>query len=88
MGLLVGCGFDLHRSEESIRIERERIEFGISKAIDILLDLGIEEETIRHAIIKHFDLRYSEATTAIWRLKNTLAACKGATGAAASSSIG
>ena len=38
------------------------LNFGILKAIDILIELQIQEETIKQMILKHFDIRYSEIT--------------------------
>ena len=42
--------------------DKETLNFGISKAVDILLELQIPEETIKQMILKHFDIRYSEIT--------------------------
>lgn len=42
--------------------DKETLNFGISKAVDILLELNVSEETIKQMILKHFDIRYSEIT--------------------------
>ena len=42
--------------------DSETFKFGIAKSIDILLELNIPEETIKQLILKHFDIRYSEAS--------------------------
>jgi len=44
----------------SVVSERE-LEFGICKATDILLDLKIDDEQIKQILVKHFDIRYSQA---------------------------
>ena len=41
---------------------QDALDFGISKAVDILLELKIPEETIKQMVLKHFDIRYSEIT--------------------------
>lgn len=43
-------------------LDHETLNFGISKSVDILLELRIPEETIKQMIVKHFDIRYSEIT--------------------------
>ena len=35
----------------------------ISRIIRILLELKIEDETIKQILVKYFDLRYSQATS-------------------------
>ena len=35
--------------------------YGLCKAVDILLDLKIKDEEIKNALMKHFNIRYSEA---------------------------
>ena len=42
--------------------DKETLNFGISKSVDILSELKIPEETIKQLILKHFDIRYSEIT--------------------------
>lgn len=41
-------------------IGQDALNFGISKSVDILLELHIPPETIKQLILKHFDIRYSE----------------------------
>ena len=43
-------------------LDQDTLNFGLSKAIDILIELQIDEETIKQMILKHFDIRYSEVT--------------------------
>lgn len=43
--------------------DKDTLNFGISKAVDILLELQMPEETIKQMILKHFDIRYSEITS-------------------------
>ena len=43
-------------------IDIEMLNYGISKSVDILLELDIPEETIKQLILKHYDIRYSEIT--------------------------
>ncbi len=37
------------------------LNYGVTKAVDILLELKINDEHTKQLLIKHFDLRYSEA---------------------------
>ena len=42
-------------------IDDMALNYGVSKAVDILLELKINDESIKQLLIKHFNLRYSEA---------------------------
>ena len=44
-------------------LDKDTLNFGISKSVDILLELQVPTETIKQMILKHFDIRYSEITT-------------------------
>ena len=46
-------------------VDDKSFNYGLCKAVDILLDLKIKEEEIKNALIKHFDIRYSEAEKVI-----------------------
>ena len=35
----------------------------VSRVVDILLELNIEDEKIKQIIVKYFDFRYSQATS-------------------------
>ena len=51
------------------KISQDALNFGISKSVDILLELQLPPETIKQLILKHFDIRYSEISAI---LKNKL----------------
>lgn len=48
--------------EKNVERDSKTFDFCVSKAIDILLELNIAEETTKQQILKHFDIRYSEVT--------------------------
>ena len=45
------------------------LEYGVSKATDILLDLEIEDEIIKQNLVKHFDILYKEAESILEEAK-------------------
>ena len=57
----MGKGLDFFREIVNGVVDDRALNYGICKAVDILLDLKIEDEQIKQALVKHFDIRYSEA---------------------------
>ena len=51
-------------------IDDRALNYGVSKAVDILLELKIEDEQLKQLLIKHFDLRYSEASKVLEQAKS------------------
>ena len=50
-------------------IDDVALYYGVTKAVDILLDLKINDEQIKQVLVKHFDLRYSEAENVLIEAK-------------------
>ena len=46
-------------------VDDKSFNYGLYKSADILLDLEIKDEEIKNTLIKHFDIRYSEAEKVI-----------------------
>ena len=46
-------------------IDKESRIYAIDKAIDILLELRLEDQKIIHILSKHFDLKYSDSMQAL-----------------------
>lgn len=46
-------------------IDNEALNYGVCKAVDILLDLEITDDKIKQLLVKHFDIRYSEAESVL-----------------------
>ena len=57
----MGKGFDFIKDIANQVIDEKALNYGVCKAIDILLDLNTEDEKIKLMLVKHFDIRYSEA---------------------------
>ena len=57
----MGKGLEFFREIVQGVIDDRAIAYGVCKAVDILLDLKIEEESIKQMLVKHFDIRYSDA---------------------------
>ncbi len=60
-------GLDFLRDIFKGVIDNQSLEFGIIKAIDILLDLEIENDKIKQLLIKHFDLKPSDVDRILTR---------------------
>ncbi len=50
-------------------IDEKSLNFGVCKAIDILFELNIEDEKIKQLLVKHFDLKYSEAQNILFEAR-------------------
>ncbi|MBQ8859352.1 MAG: hypothetical protein IJ012_06145 [Clostridia bacterium] len=57
----MGKGLDFFREIVNGVVDDKALNYGVCKAVDILLDLKIGDEKIKQALVKHFDIRYSEA---------------------------
>jgi len=57
----MGKGLDFFREIVNSVVDERALEFGVCKAVDILLDLEIEDEKIKQTLVKHFDICYSNA---------------------------
>lgn len=51
-------------------IDDRALNYGVSKAVDILTELKIEDEQLKQLLVKHFDLRYSEASKVLEQSKS------------------
>ena len=65
----MGKGLDFVRGIFNDVVDDRALTFGVCKAVNILLDLKIEDEQIKQALVKHFDIRYSEAENALSEAK-------------------
>ena len=50
-------------------VDDKSLHFGVCKAVDILLDLKIADETIKQALVKHFNIYYNEAECVLKEVK-------------------
>ncbi len=57
----MGKGLDFVREIVEGVIDERMVTYGVCKAVDILLDLKIDDERIKQALVKNFDIRYSDA---------------------------
>lgn len=57
----MGKGLDFFREIITDVVDDRALNYSICKAVDILLDLKIDDEKIKQILVKHFDIRYSEA---------------------------
>ena len=57
----MGKGFDFIKDIANQVIDEKALNYGVCKAIDILLDLNTEDEKIKLMLVKHFDITYSVA---------------------------
>ena len=57
----MGKILDFFRDIINSAIDDMSFNYGLCKAVDILLDLKIKDEEIKNALMKHFNIRYSEA---------------------------
>lgn len=46
-------------------LEDNALNYGVSKAVDILFDLKLEDEQIKQILVKHFNILYKEAEVVI-----------------------
>ena len=51
-------------------IDDRALNYGVSKAVDILIELKVEDEQLKKLLVKHFDLRYSEASKVLEQSKS------------------
>ena len=65
----MGKGLDFFREIVSGVVDERALNYGVCKAADILLDLKIEDEQIKQLLVKHFDIRYSEAEKVLTEAK-------------------
>ena len=66
----MGKGIDFFRNITNDIIDREALIFGVSKVIDVLLELNLDDERICQLLVKHFNILYSDAKTALKEAKN------------------
>lgn len=57
----MGKKIDFFRDIITSVVDDRALNYGIYKAVNILLDLKIEDEKIIQELVKHFDIRYTEA---------------------------
>ena len=57
----MGKGFEFFREIVAGVINDRASDYGICKAVDIMLELKTKDEVIKQMLVKHFDIRYSEA---------------------------
>lgn len=57
----MGKGLDFFREIVNGVIDERALNYGVCKAVDILLDLKIKDKQIKQVLVKHFDIHYSEA---------------------------
>ncbi len=65
----MGKGLDFFREIVNGVVDERALNYGVCKAVDILLDLKIEDEQIKQVLVKHFDIRYSEAENVLAEAK-------------------
>lgn len=65
----MGKGLDFFREIITDVVDDRALNYGIRKAADILLDLEIDDERFKQVLVKHFDIRYSEAETVLIEAK-------------------
>lgn len=65
----MGKGLDFFRDIVNDVVDERALNYGVCKAVDILLDLKIEDEQIKQMLVKHFDIRYSEAENVLTEAK-------------------
>ena len=51
-------------------IDEKSLNFGVQKALDILIELKVEDEKIRQLLVKHFDIKYSDASRVLEEAKD------------------
>ena len=66
----MGKGLDFFREIIADVVDDRALNYGVCKAVDILLDLKIDDEKIKQILVKHFDIRYSEAETVLIEAKD------------------
>ena len=57
----MGKGFDFIRDIANSVVDARALNYGVSKATNILLDLKIEDAIIKQLLVKHFDILYKDA---------------------------
>ena len=57
----MGKRLDFFREIINGVVDERALNYGVFKAVDVLLDLKIKDEQIKQMLVKHFDIRYSEA---------------------------
>ena len=65
----MGKGLDFFREIVNGVVDERALNYGVCKAVDILLDLKIEDEQIKQMLVKHFDILYSEAENVLTEAK-------------------
>lgn len=50
-------------------IDDKAFNYAICKSVDILLDLKTDNEKIKQMLVKHFDIKYSEAENVLKEAK-------------------
>ncbi len=65
----MGKGLDFVREIVGGVIDERMVTYGVCKTVDILLDLKTEDEKIKQMLVKHFDIRYSEAENVLIEAK-------------------
>ena len=66
----MGKGFDFFCDIVNGVVDDRALNYGLCKAVDILLDLKIEDERIKQILVKHFDIRYTEAESVLNEANN------------------
>ena len=57
----MGRGLDFFREIITGVIDNKALDYGICKSVDIMLESKTKDEVIKQMLVKHFDIRYSEA---------------------------
>lgn len=68
----MGKGLEFIRETIREALTDQMLNYGISKTVEILLDLELGDEQIKQALTKHFDIRYSEAEKVLNEAKSVL----------------
>ena len=71
MGNYMSKGLNLFRDIVNGVVDNRALNYGVCKAIDILLDLKIQDEKIKQMLVKHFDIRYTEAESVLNEAKSS-----------------
>ena len=65
----MGKGLNFVRDIVNGVVDERSLNYGVCKAVDILLELKVDDEKIKLLLAKHFDIRYSEAENVIAEAK-------------------
>lgn len=58
----MGKYLEFFRNAANDYIDEIALNYGVCKALDILLEIKLDDEKIIHTLCKHFDVKYSDAS--------------------------